>query len=253
MKAIIIDDSIAATKALQEKLNATYHDIQVVATATMGNEGLVLVNKFSPELLFLDVELPDMSGIDFLCQMHNNAYKWCHVVMYTSYSDYMLPAFRNKAFDFLIKPIEDKDLQAVMERFYTDYVQIHSVNDHYDISNQGNGKLLFYINSVDFCVIFINDIVLFRYNHDQRVWEIVVKGHENVIRLKRQTTKESLLNINSSFVQVHQKYIINIDYLKEVTDNICSFFPPFSELDYVRVGCLYRKRLIDRFTGLNPF
>ena len=64
MKAIIIDDSIAATKALQEKLNATYHDIQVVATAMMGSEGLDLVNKFSPELLFLDVLWPDITDAD---------------------------------------------------------------------------------------------------------------------------------------------------------------------------------------------
>ncbi|MBP7359039.1 MAG: response regulator transcription factor [Prevotella sp.] len=253
MKAIIVDDSIAAIEALKAKLKESYHDIQVVATATNGNEGLTLVRNSNPDLLFLDIELPDISGLDFLCQMRNSSNNWCHVIIYTSYSNYMLPAFRNYAFDFLQKPIEDKDLEAVMQRFYTDYQQPHLNNNKYDMQNQGNGKLLFYINSIDFCLITIKDIGLFRYNHDLRVWEIIVNGRKNIIRLKRNTQKESILNISDTFVQVHQKYIININYLMEVTDNVCRFFPPFSNLDYVKVGRLYRKRLLNNFLGVNSF
>lgn len=253
MKAIIVDDSIAAIESLKVKLKESYHDIQVVATATNGNDGLSLVKNEDPDLLFLDIELPDISGLDFLCQMHNNSSKWCHVIIYTSYSNYMLRAFRNDAFDFLQKPIDDKDLDIVMQRFYTDYQQPHHDNNKYDMQDQGNGKLLFYINSIDFCLITIKDIGLFRYNHDLRVWEIIVNGRKDKIRLKRNTQKESILNISKAFVQVHQKYIININYLMEVTDNICRFFPPFSDLDYVKVGRLYRKRLLNNFLGVNSF
>ena len=72
------------------------------------------------ELLFLDVELPDMTGIEFLERMNGAADGACHVVMYTAYADYMLPAFRNKAFDFLLKPVDEGELDTIMRRFSAD-------------------------------------------------------------------------------------------------------------------------------------
>ena len=46
------------------------------------------------------------------------------------------------------------------------------------------------------------------------------------------------------------KFIVNINYLIEVVDNVCHFYPPFDEIDYVKVGRLYRKKLIDRFLSI---
>lgn len=119
MNAIIVDDTKTAIDALAEKLNK-YSDITLAATATNGADGIELVKKYKPELLFLDMELPDMTGIDFLERLQQEPDYWCYVVIYTAYNDYMLPAFRNRAFDFLLKPIDDKELDTIMTRFYTD-------------------------------------------------------------------------------------------------------------------------------------
>lgn len=59
-----------------------------------------------------------------------------------------------------------------------------------------------------------------------------------------------LVGIDNCFMQVSQRYIININYLKEVRDNICRFYPPFDKLDYVKVGRFFRKKLIERFSTL---
>ena len=65
MNAIIVDDTPTAIDTLAAKLGK-YGDITLAATATNGSDGIELVKKHKPELIFLDMELPDMTGIDFL-------------------------------------------------------------------------------------------------------------------------------------------------------------------------------------------
>ena len=94
------------------------------------------------------------------------------------------------------------------------------------------------------------DIGLFQYNHEMRCWEVIVAGSKQPIRLKRCVKSDALVELDGQFVQVNQKFIINMDYLIEVVDNVCHFYPPFDMLDYVKVGRLFRKKLIDRFCSL---
>jgi hypothetical protein len=91
---------------------------------------------------------------------------------------------------------------------------------------------------------------VFQYNGNIRSWEVVIAGFDRPVRLKRTINKELLLHMDSQFVQVNQRYIINFNYLMSVTDNICHFYPPFDKIDYVVVSHLFRKRLIQRFNTL---
>lgn len=249
MNAIIVDDTQTAIDNLVDKLQK-YPDVNVVATAGTGEEGLDMIMRRKPELLFLDVELPDMTGIEFLEQLNNLAECSCHVVIYTAFCDYMLPAFRNKAFDFLLKPVDDKELDTVIKRFYEERENEKPAQLKDDAIKNNEGKLLFYTNTVDFRLIQIRDICVFFYDHDTRVWVAVAAGCDKPMRLKRNVNKDVLLGIDSSFIQVSQKYIININYLLEVCDNICRFYPPFENIDYVKVGRFYRCKLIKRFSAL---
>ena len=249
MNAIIVDDTKAAIDNLVDKLKK-YPDVCVVATAGTGEEGLEMMAKHKPGLLFLDVELPDMTGIEFLEQLNDVAEWPCHVVIYTAYSDYMLPAFRNKAFDFLLKPVDDKELDTVMSRFYEEHDSGKAAAVKDETIKSNDGKLLFYTNTVDFRLVQIRDICVFSYDHDTRVWMAVAAGFDKPMRLKRNVNKDILLGIDSSFIQVSQKHIININYLMEVCDNICRFYPPFDDIDYVKVGRFYRRKLIKRFSAL---
>lgn len=249
MNAIIVDDTQTAIDNLTDKMQK-YPDVSVVATAGTGEEGLGMIMRHKPELLFLDVELPDMTGIEFLEQLNDVAEWPCHVVIYTAYSDYMLPAFRNKAFDFLLKPVDDKELDTVMSRFYEEHDSGKAAAVKDETIKSNDGKLLFYTNTVDFRLVQIRDICVFSYDHDTRVWMAVAAGFDKPMRLKRNVNKDILLGIDSSFIQVSQKHIININYLMEVCDNICRFYPPFDDIDYVKVGRFYRRKLIKRFSAL---
>lgn len=248
MKTIIIDDNAKSIEALTEKLK-NYDDIQLVGSATNGRVGINLLKEVSPELVFLDIELPDISGIEFLEQINMSQHGTCQIVIYSGFPQYMLSAFRNNAFDYLLKPIVDTELEQVINRIRMKNGKLTLDNFMCNgiVKQKNKNKLLFYTNSVDFRLVLMKDIGIFQYNHEIRVWEVVVAGRNIPIRLKRNVNNETLLDIDERFIQVSQKYIININYLLEVNNNFCYFYPPFENLDYVKVGRFYRKKLIERF------
>ena len=103
MKIVIVDDDRAAADALAQKLS-TFDETQLCGIALNGMDGLRLVNETRPDVLFLDIELPDISGIEFLERANILPQYKCRTVMYTAHDRFMLSAFRNKAFDYLMKP-----------------------------------------------------------------------------------------------------------------------------------------------------
>ena len=247
INAIIVDDTPAAITDLAAKLGK-YEDVTLAATATCGEDGIGQVMRYKPELLFLDMELPDMTGLQFLERLKEETDFWCYVVIYTAYSDYMLPAFRNRAFDFLLKPVDEAELDTIMARFQADRQSGEARRRQDDAVKREGGKLLFYTNAVDFRLVRIRDICVFHY--EARVWTVLAAGCDRPLRLKRGVSKDVLLGIDDSFVQVSQKFIININYLLEVCDNICRFYPPFEDIDYVKVGRFFRRKLISRYNAL---
>lgn len=249
MKAIIVDDCTTSIETLADKLKK-YEGITLVGTATNGTIGLNLAKEVTPELVFLDIELPDMSGVEFLEQIKRAQPERCRVIMYTGHPQYMLPAFRNKAFDYLMKPVNDSELDEIINRVFTDDNTLHQTEQDGIIKQNDENKLLFYTNSIDFRLVHTRDIGLFQYNHENRVWEVVIAGSKTPIKLKRNVNNETLLAIDSRFIQVSQRFVININYLLEVNDNVCRFYPPFDKINYVKVGRLFRKKLIDRFCSL---
>ena len=89
MNIIIVDDDRQAAEVLKKKLTE-YHEMNVVGMAHDGKEGLHLFKEAMPDLLFLDIDMPDISGIDFLERVESRPGNRCRVIMYTAHSRYRL-------------------------------------------------------------------------------------------------------------------------------------------------------------------
>lgn len=251
MRTIIIDDDKASIETLVMKLSQ-YPQVELCGTATTCSSGVHLSANVNPEIIFLDVELPDMSGLEFLSQLDKTIRGWCQVVMYTGHDDYMLPSFRLNAFDYLLKPVDDRELKNVISRIIKQremqsgdsplHSCVHSIHD--------NNKMLLFTTSADFWLVHKQDICAFQYNHHERLWEVIVAGRIEPIQLKRSANCENILAIDQRFVQVSQKFIINIDYLIEVVKNQCVFYPPFDRIKHIKIGRMYRKKLIERYSAI---
>lgn len=113
LKAIILDDEPRGARALVKKLQLFDQDIEVIAVFHCPLAALKEINTLGADVLFLDVEMPGMSGLEFLEQLSGFRFE---VIFTTAYDTYTLDALRLSAVDYLLKPISNEDLKDSIER-----------------------------------------------------------------------------------------------------------------------------------------
>lgn len=112
IKVILIDDERAARKELAHAL-AACPDFVVAGEADNADEALKLIRSIQPDLLFLDIQMPEKSGFDLLEMLD----KVPHVIFVTAFEQYALKAFENNALDYLLKPIREERFQQAIAKF----------------------------------------------------------------------------------------------------------------------------------------
>ena len=110
-KAVIIDDERLARNELK-KLLLDFPEIEVIGEAANAAEGLEKIENLSPDLIFLDIQMPGKTGFDMLTELERAP----HVIFTTAYDEYALKAFEVNALDYLLKPIEPKRLTDAIQK-----------------------------------------------------------------------------------------------------------------------------------------
>ena len=113
LSALIVDDEELARRGLEIRL-AEYGDIEICGQARNGREAIAAVRKHSPDLIFLDVQMPGMDGFEVLRRLSGS--RMPEVVFVTAYDEFALQAFAANALDYLLKPINDDRLREAIER-----------------------------------------------------------------------------------------------------------------------------------------
>ncbi len=111
MKALIIDDERMARRELR-RLLAAHGEIEIVGEARSGEEALELIGRLDPDVLFLDVRMPGMSGFELLQQLDDVP----QVIFTTAYDEYALKAFDASALDYLVKPVVPARLATALSK-----------------------------------------------------------------------------------------------------------------------------------------
>lgn len=112
IKTIIVDDEPLARKGLAIRLS-DFDDIEIIAQCSNGASALETIKTEKPKLVFLDIQMPGMTGFDVMKELHNDvdAEDWPIVVFVTAYDQYALKAFEVHALDYLLKPVDSGRLQ----------------------------------------------------------------------------------------------------------------------------------------------
>lgn len=113
LRTIIVDDEALARRGLKHRLSRI-EDVEIVGEARNGREALKLIEELSPELVFLDIQMPGMDGFDVLRALPDEHVPT--IVFVTAYDNYAIKAFEANALDYLLKPIEDKRLGEALDR-----------------------------------------------------------------------------------------------------------------------------------------
>ena len=246
VKVFILDDDQQAITLLRQILESSF-SVEVVGTATTGKTAIHTIAEKDPDMIFLDIQLPDMSGFDFCRDIRKKVRPETKVVFYTGYDQYLLDAIRHNAFDYLLKPATHSEVSAIMTRYYENKLQsLPTVG----LSPDTSKTLILVVNARnEHMTLRMEDIAFFRYSNENKQWEVICSNKE-CYSLRHRTTADAILIYSNHFVQTHKRYIVNINYIKTIRENACLLKSPMEDVTEVKISKNYKRDLINEFYNL---
>lgn len=245
-KVFIVDDNRDAIEVLRRMLERSY-SVDVAGTATDAESAAAAISKMDPDLIFLDVELPTMSGLDFCTLIRQEVRPETKIVFYTGHDKYMLEAIRRQAFDYLLKPPTEQDLNQIMTRYYEDKLSAIP-----QLAGRESRRLpiILVVNTMnEHMTLRLEDICFFRFNQERKYWEVVCANGQTYV-LRHRTTADVILNYTGDLVQIHKRYIVNINQIKMIQGSTCILNDPMSHVAELKVSKNYRPALMTAFYSL---
>ncbi|MBV6428124.1 MAG: Transcriptional regulatory protein BtsR [Haliscomenobacter sp.] len=213
MNAIIIDDEPHCRNVIERILENHCPDIAVVATCADGIEGLKAILQLQPDIVFLDVEMPRMNGLQMLEALGKEDLKFT-LIFTTAYDKFAVQAFKFSAFDYLLKPIDDDELIRTMQKLenvITPAAQIQHLRDNLNANGLYNKLTIATTRGITF--LEIADIVALE--ADSNYTKIYLVNGETILASKTLGYFDDLLSDRRQFFRTHKQYIINLAYIKE--------------------------------------
>ncbi len=217
IKAIIIDDDEFIHHQLAEKLRLLCPDVDVVGFAENAIHGLALIETVSPDIVFLDVQMPGASGFDLLNQFENPSFS---VVFITSYNQYAIQALRYSALDFLLKPINDKELVAAVNRYQDrrapGFLKVQIENLMHNLGKaDGEFRLVIATRQGDVSLALKRIIWC---EGDSNYTHLHLSDRSKITASKTLKEFEEMLP-GAEFMRVHKSHLVNMSYVSNITSD----------------------------------
>jgi two-component system LytT family response regulator len=211
IKAIIIDDEKHCIVTLNHLLTQL-DNVEVVAVTQDSTQAKKLIEQYQPNLVFLDIEMPEMNGFDVINQFENPKFK---VIFTTAYDQYALKALRLNALDYLLKPIDKKDIAEALEK-YQNQELIISKDQVQNLHFFNNGKMQDTIAlSTQQGLLFVKIDDIMYLEADSCYTHIVMNDKTKHLASKTMATFEEVLLDNSLFFRAHKSHIVNLKFIKQ--------------------------------------
>ena len=202
MKAIIIDDEPAFRLVLEDLLSSNFKHITIQEQCADAISGFSAIKKHAPDIVFLDVEMPGMSGVELLDKLPDRKFD---VVFTTSHDKYALQALKQQAADYLIKPVNIIDLTAAIDKI----TKRRNAGKAY----QPDSQVVMLPNGDGLSFYQVNEIV--RCESDANYTTVHLATNEKVVITKQLGELETLLSPHG-FYRTHKSHLINLQLIKRI-------------------------------------
>ncbi len=211
IKAIIIDDEKHCIITLEHLLKQ-HKNINVVATTQDSTQAKSILEEHQPDLVFLDIEMPNFNGFDVIAQFNPVPFK---VVFTTAYDQYALKALRLNALDYLLKPIDEEEIAIALDKFKNQEPAISSEQIQ-NLHLFTNGKLQDTIAlSTQEGLLFVKMDEIMYLEASSNYTTIVMQDKTKHLASKTLATFEDVLQDNPLFFRSHKSHIVNLKCIKQ--------------------------------------
>jgi two-component system, LytTR family, response regulator len=220
LRAVIIDDEKKGIRSLELLIKKYITDVKVVAVTTDPEQGVKLIENYRPEIVFLDIQMPNLNGFELLERL---TYRDFNLIFTTAHEEFALKAIRNNALDYLLKPIDHEDIEKALERIkqrngknqWDNYKQLL---DH--VNTARTNKICL---SVREKVEYVNISDIIRLESDSNYTYVWTEKTEKILVSKTiGDFEKELCSEPHHFMRVHQSHLINLRYVKKfIKDENC--------------------------------
>lgn len=211
LRTIIVEDEELARKLLKTFLSKI-ESIELIAECENGFEGVKMINELKPDLVFLDIQMPKITGFELLELLEHKP----HIIFATAYDQYALKAFEYNAVDYLLKPYSRDRLEEAVEKVI-DRIQVEGKESDVaeKLSDYPRDEYLDRVVVKDRHKIHIAPVDAVRYIESMDDYVMIYTNEGRWMKQKTMKYFENALN-PANFVRIHRSYIVKVDEIAEI-------------------------------------
>ncbi len=214
MRTIIVDDEPKNVRILNRLLTDFCIGINIIGSAGDANTAFELISKLKPDIVFLDIEIPNGNAFDLLDKLMPISFE---IIFITAFESYSLKAFKYSALDYLLKPVSIVDLQNAVSKAknnsYSKNVNLQVKSLLHNINSASNGKQKIAIQTLDGFELVKEEEVI-RLEAKGNYTEIILKDKSKLLASKSIKDFEDILNTDV-FFRIHNSHIVNLNFIKK--------------------------------------
>ncbi|MDF1697697.1 MAG: LytTR family DNA-binding domain-containing protein [Saprospiraceae bacterium] len=212
--SIIIDDEIGSIDSLVWELKKFSNDIEILKTTQIPSEGITFIKTLKPDIVFLDISMPEMSGFELLDKVRDIHF---NVVFTTAYDHYAIDAFKENAIDYLLKPVMPEDIGRVISKLQNNVdasqMQENILEILSELQKSTDGYRTIAVPTMEGLeFIEVDDIIRCESTNN---YTFIHQSHEKPLLISKTLKDIETLLSNYGFIRVHQSHLVNIKCIKK--------------------------------------
>ena len=212
--AVIIDDEESNVSLISRFVKKFLINIELIGEAYNVNDGIEIINKLNPQIVFLDIQLNEKTAFDILDQVN---FGELEIIFITAYKSFALEAFKYNAIDYILKPFSIEEIILSVNKCIQRIEEKNSFEKrilNFNKDNNNKNDKYVSVSSIDKVTLIKKEDIIFC-KSDGRYTTFYLKNNTEVVSSKNLGEYEIILN-NDIFFRIHHSYIINIDHVVKI-------------------------------------
>lgn len=237
LRAIVVDDEIAGIEAIKILASRNADQIRIVADTQDAEKALVLIEDYRPDLVFLDINMPEMNGFELLNRLRYRDFK---LIFTTAHSEYAIQAIRQKAFDYLLKPIDAELFSATVADVFAHLMKLGATS--------GKEQYALIELQVKDGIQYIRQQDIIRLEASRSYTEFYLENGVKQVASKPLKEFETKLDMRL-FYRCHKSHIVNLEKVKKFV-NHDGFFALMNDGSMPEISKVLKDELLKRLKEL---